>query len=161
MAAPTIWFVKNLLGGGEVLDYIEVDEAVKRGDIIVPATDKSHAARMDDDAEFALGVVTHDSAVNTIVAYVPAFPWNVFTFLIESTKYDDSADRFTSCDVSTYTSGAMAIDPGTASTNMIWLLSGREGNDISITAAAGDVAIGGYVLGTFIQAAYLIPQVQA
>ena len=161
MAAPTIYWVKSLLGGGEVLDYIEVDEAVKRGDIIVPATDKSHAARMDDNAEFALGVVTHDSAVNTIVAYVPATPWNVFAFLIETTKFDDSADRFSTCDVSNYSTGAMAIDPGTDSTNMIWQLGRREGNDISITAAAGDVAIAGEILGTFVQAAYLIPTVQS
>ena len=161
MAQPTIYFVKNLLGGTTELDYIEVDEAVKRGDVIVPATDKSHAARMDDTAEFALGVVTHDSAINTIVAYIPATPWNVFAFLTETTGYDDSTDRHTTCDLTVFTSGAMAVNPNTDATNMVWMLGGVDGNDVGIVAAAGDVAAGGHILGIFVQARYIPPQVIA
>ena len=161
MAQPTIYFVKNLLGGTTELDFVEVDEAVKRGDIIVSATDKSHAARMDDNAEFALGVATHDAAINTICAFVPAAPWNVFSFLMETTKYDDSADRYTYCDVSNYNTGAMAIDTATDSTHMIFLMGRPDGNDMSITAAAGDVAIAGQVLGIFGETRYIPAQVMA
>ena len=161
MAQPTIYFVKNLLGGTTELDYIEVNEAVKRGDIIVSIGDKSHAERMDDNAEFTLGVATHDAAANTICAFVPASPWNLFAFLLETTIYDDSVDRHTHCDVSNFTSGAMAIDTNVDTTHMIWLMGNRDGNDISITAAAGDVAIGGEVLGIFAETRYIPPQVIA
>ena len=160
MANPTVYFAYSLLGGGERLDYVEVDEAVKRGDVLVSATDKSHAARLDDNAEFALGVATHDSAVNTICAYVPAAPWNVFAFLL-SGNYDDSADRYTYCDFDVFTTGAMAINPGTDSTHMVWLFGRRDGNDISITAAAGDVDSGGEILGIFGEARYVPAQVMA
>ena len=154
MAQPTIYFVKNLLGGTTELDYIEVNEAVKRGDVIVSIGDKSHAERLDDDAEFALGVVTHDAAANTMCAFIPAAPWNLFAFLLNG-NYDDSADRHTHCDFDTFTTGAMAIDPTTDSTHMVWLMGGREGNNISTTAAAGDVDSGGGILGIFGEARYI------
>ena len=160
MAAPTIYFVKSLLGGGERLDYVEVDEAVKRGDVIVSATDKSHAARLDDNAEFALGVATHDAAVNTICAYVPAAPWNVFSFLLTA-AYDDSADRYTYCDFDVFTTGAMSINPETDSTHMVWLFGRPDGNDISITATAGDEDTAAQVLGIFGEARYVPAQVMA
>ena len=161
MANPTVYWVKNLLGGATEVDYIEVDIAVKRGDVIIPATDKSHAGLLDTTAKFAIGVVTHDSAINTIVAYIPATPWNVFAFLTETTGYNDSTDRHTTCDFTIFTSGAMAVNPNTDSANMVWMLGGTDGNDFGIVDTAGDLAAGKYILGIFVQARYIPPQVIA
>jgi hypothetical protein len=67
------------------------------------------------------------SASGTDIMIMPATPWNVFSIGLDGSgeQYDDSADRFTTCDIGTFTTGSMVAD-ATANVYGQLQLLGRE-----------------------------------
>jgi hypothetical protein len=111
-------FYKTRDGLAPEMGTIVAHEAIKQGDVITPyASDLDQADRMDDAAEYALGVAAGGAGAGADCLYYKANYNNLFVAQTEAAKeYDASADRFTTCDLSVFTSGAMAIDC-TADTN--------------------------------------------
>lgn len=131
MSVDYIYWVKNLLGGTTEIDEITLAEDCKKGDVLVAdesGGDNDTAALMDDAAELPIGVALEDGETGDVVNYIPATPWNVFAIKTASTKkYVASADRFTYCDFTDFTSGAMQIDPATDSSHNVLMLGLADG----------------------------------
>ena len=111
-------FYKTRDGLAPEMGTVVAHEAIKQGDVITPyASDLDQADRMDDAAEYALGVAAGDAGAGAKCLYYVANYNNLFIAPTEAAKeYDASADKYTTCDLSVFTSGAMAIDC-TADTN--------------------------------------------
>lgn len=141
MEYTDIVWVKNLLGGSTIMMEGTVGAtAVKKGDILIVGASQELLIPMIAVDTVVVGVATHDAAVGATVSYIPSFPWNVFAFkTATATPYDDSADKFTFCDVVDFTSGAMKINPEDATASDILLIGLADGETDD---TAGNVALG-------------------
>lgn len=151
MAAPTISFARNRQGGSTEILIMTTAEAVKKGDVLVAdesGADNNTVARMDDTAELPVGVALHDVASGEEVSFIPASPENIFYIKTSPTKkYVAAADRFTTCDFDTYTSGAMTIDPATDTQHHVQILGLKDGES--------DDTAANVVEAVFVQSGYL------
>lgn len=124
-------FRKSESGGTVELKQITMAEDGKAGDVIVcdgTAGTKAEAELMDDTAEKPLGVLVGDADDTETGQYIPWKRDYVFEVACSSDeKYVDATDRFTTCDIDTYTSGAMGIDPATDSNHHVQILGLAEG----------------------------------
>lgn len=129
MEYTDIVWVKNLLGGSTIMLSGTVGAtAVKVGDILIKGGTADVLIPMTAVDQVVVGVATNDAAVGETVIYVPAFPWNVFAIrTATATPYDDSDDKFTVCDVSDFTSGAMEINPEAAVGGDVLLIGLADG----------------------------------
>ena len=139
MQYTDIVWVKNLLGGSTIeMEGTVGATAVKKGDILIAGATAEVLIPMIAVDTVVVGVATNDAAVGGTVNYTPAFPWNVFAIrTATATPYDDSADKFTCCDVVDFTSGAMEINPedGTASDVLLYGLADGETDDTADNVA--------------------------
>jgi hypothetical protein len=129
MEYTDIVWVKNLLGGSTILLTDTVGAtAVKKGDPLkVGATDDLVIPITAAD-QVVIGVATHDAAVGAEVAYVPAFPWNVFAIKCDGAiQYVDTTDRYIACDFVDFTSGDMRIDPDTVAAGDVVIVGLADG----------------------------------
>ena len=117
-------FYKTRDGSYPEMGTITAHEAIKKGDVIVPyASDHNQADLMDDAAEYALGVAAGDADATKDCLFYKANYNNLFVAQTEAAKeYDASADRYTTCDLSVFTSGAMAIDCTSDTNHQVRLL---------------------------------------
>lgn len=122
-------FRKSESGATAPLRYITMHEAGKDGDVIVPyASAANQADLMDDTAEAPLGVLVGDTDAAAEGAYIPCRPEYIFEVQCSSDeKYVDADDRDTTCDIDTYTSGAMGIDPATDANHHVFILGLVDG----------------------------------
>jgi len=124
-------FVKSESGGTVELKQITMNEAGKAGDVIVSdgsTASQAQAELMDDNAELPLGVLIADVEEDATGQFIP---WKRdYVFEVECSsdeKYVDASDRYTTCDIDTYTSGEMGIDPATAGKAHVFILGLAEG----------------------------------
>ncbi len=124
-------FRKSESGGTVELKQITMNEAGKQGDVIVSDGDtasQAQAALMDDTAESPLGVLIADAEADETGQFIPWKRDYVFEVACSSDeKYVDASDRYTTCDIDTYTSGAMGIDPATDTNHHVQILGLAEG----------------------------------
>lgn len=119
----------------EVLE-IEMTEDGYAGDVIVLETDRSTAKLMDAAGEKAHGVLLHDVdySVEATAHYIPVkadYVWEVPTTALK--QYDDSDDRFTLCDLGTFTSGSMAIDATAHTFGQVQMIGLQDGESDDTT----------------------------
>ena len=120
-------YVKDLNGIHNPMVQIDANEAVKRGDALVLTSDKTEVDLADDAAEAIFGVASHDAGIGDVINVFPATDTAIFTVPTVTTGYTDATHRYTDCDLDTFTSGAMAVLPGTTGNTQVQLLGLVEG----------------------------------
>ena len=129
MAITTVCeFYKTRDGLAPEMATIVASEAIKRGD---PITGVATAYRVDDAAEKVLGVAAGDAASGEDCLYYVANYNNLFIIPcvdVAGDQYDDSDDRYTTCDFTDFTSGAMGIDCTTDTSHQVYLLGLAPGS---------------------------------
>lgn len=120
-------YVKDLNGIHNPMIQIDANEAVKRGDALVLTSDKTEVDLADDAAESIHGVASHDAIQDATINVYPSSDGAVFTVPTVTTGYTDATHRNTFCDLNTFTSGAMAVLPGTTGNSQVQLLGLVEG----------------------------------
>lgn len=120
-------YVKDLNGIHNPMIQIDANEAVKRGDALVLTSDKTEVDLADDAAESIHGVASHDAIQDATINVYPSSDSAVFTVPTVTTGYTDATHRNTFCDLNTFTSGAMAVLPGTTGNSQVQLLGLVEG----------------------------------
>lgn len=120
-------YVKDLNGIHNPMVQIDANEAVSRGDALVLTSDKTEADMADDAAEAIFGIASHDAAIGSVINVYPASDTAIFTVPTVTTGYTDATHRYTDCDINTFTTGAMAVLPGTTGNTQVQLLGLVEG----------------------------------
>jgi len=120
-------YVKDLNGIHNPMVQIDANEAVKRGDALVLTSDKTEVDLADDAAEAIFGVASHDAGIGDVINVFPATDTAIFIVPTVTTGYTDATHRYTDCDLDTFTSGAMAVLPGTTGNTQVQLLGLVEG----------------------------------
>lgn len=120
-------YVKDLNGIHNPMVQIDANEAVKQGDALVLTSDKTEADIADDAAEAIFGVASHAAAIGAVINVYPASDTAIFIVPTVTTGYTDATHRYTDCDLNTFTSGAMAVLPGTTGNLQVQLLGLVEG----------------------------------
>ena len=127
MAITTVCeFYKTRDGLAPEMGTVVAAEAIKRGDPITPtAANLGTADRIDDAAEKVLGVAAGDAASGADCLYYVANYNNLFIIPcvdVAGDCYDDSDDKYTTCDFVDFTTGAMGIDCTTDVSHQVQLL---------------------------------------
>jgi hypothetical protein len=120
-------YVKDYNGIHNPMIQIDANEAVKQGDALVLTSDKTEVDRADDAAEAIHGVASHAAAQDAVINVYPSSDSAVFIVPTVTTGYTDATHRNTFCDINTFTSGAMAVLPGTTGNVQVQLLGLVEG----------------------------------
>ena len=120
-------YIQDLNGVHNPLIQIDANEAVKQGDALVLTSDKTEVDLADDAAEAIHGVASHAGALGDTLYVYPASDSAIFTVPTVTTGYTDATHRNTFCDLNTFTSGAMAVLPGTTGNSQVQLLGLVEG----------------------------------
>ena len=120
-------YVKDYNGIHNPMIQIDANEAVKQGDALVLTSDKTEVDLADDAAEAIHGVASHAAALGAVINVYPSSDSAVFTVPTVTTGYTDATHRNTFCDLDTFTSGAMAVLPGTTGNSQVQLLGLVEG----------------------------------
>ncbi len=120
-------YVKDLNGIHNPMVQMQANEAVSRGDALVLTSDQAQVDIADDAAEASLGVASHDTLISGTINIYPATDGAIFTVPTVTTGYTDASHRNTFCDINTFTTGAMAVLPGTTGNAQVQLLGLVEG----------------------------------
>ena len=120
-------YVKDLNGIHNPLIYTQANEAFSVGDALVLTSDKTQCDIADDAAEAIFGVASHATLILGTCAVFPATDSAIFTVPTVTTGYTDATHRNTFCDLNTFTTGAMAVLPGTTGYAQVQLLGLVEG----------------------------------
>ncbi len=120
-------YVKDLNGIHNPIVQIDANEAVTVGDALVLTSDKTEVDIADDAAEAIHSVASHTAILGATLNVYPATDGAVFTVPTVTTGYTDATHRNTFCDINTFTTGAMAVLPGTTGNAQVQLLSLVEG----------------------------------
>jgi len=110
-----IVFYENLLGGSTItMEQTVGATAVKKGDPLQKGATDDLVIPMTAADQPIVGVALADAAVGAEVAFIPAFPWNVFAIKCDGAcLFEASTDQYIACDFVDFTSGDMRIDPDT------------------------------------------------
>lgn len=119
--------VKDLNGIHTPMVQMQANEAVTVGDALVLTADKSQVDIADDAAEAIHGVASHTGLILATLNINPATDGAIFTVPTVTTGYTDATHRNTFCDINTFTTGAMAVLPGTTGNAQVQLLGLVEG----------------------------------
>jgi len=107
--------------------------AVKKGDPVKAGATANVVIPITAAGDIVIGVAMHDAAIGAVVALMPVNAEVVYAVKCASTKkYVASADKWTTCDFTDFTSGAMKIDPATAAQGDV-LMIGLADNELDNT----------------------------
>ena len=120
-------YVKDLNGIHNPMVQMQANEAVSRGDALVLTSDQAQVDIADDAAEAILGVASHVTLISGTINIYPATYGAIFTVPTVTTGYVEATHKNTFCDLNTFTTGAMAVLPGTTGNAQVQLLGLVEG----------------------------------
>ena len=120
-------YVKDLNGIHNPMVQMQANEAVSRGDALVLTSDQAQVDIADDAAEAILGIASHDTLILGTINIYPATDGAIFTVPTVTTGYVEATHKNTFCDLNTFTTGAMAVLPGTTGNAQVQLLGLVEG----------------------------------
>lgn len=101
--------------------------AIKEGDALKIGASQNLAIPATVYGDSIIGVATHAVAAGGIVNYAPATDTAVFEVITTGTGYDEATYKYVTCDIGSFTSGSMAVQPGATSGTQILLLKLSEG----------------------------------
>lgn len=139
MAVQTVTYQKTIDGSAPEIMYWTVGAtAVKMGDPVKIGASANLVIPITASTDKVVGVALHDAAISGTVALVMATGATLFKIRCTAAKkYVASADKFTTYDFDTFTSGAMSADPATDTNHSVFAydLAAGETDNTNANAA--------------------------